>query len=75
MELVVFTPTTLVGHMAKHCKHMVSSPDENSNIGGVYRYKTHLFCLAIQVGLYGDEVECWIFLRKVVGSILSLGKR
>ena len=37
MELVMFMPTTLAGHMAKHCNHVVNSPDENKfNIGGVY---------------------------------------
>ena len=36
MEPVVFMPTALAGHVAKHCNHMVSSPDENNNIGGVY---------------------------------------
>ena len=36
MESVVFMPTTLAGHVAKHCNHVVNSPDENNNIGGVY---------------------------------------
>ena len=36
MEPVVFMPTTLAGHVAKHCNHMVNSLDENNNIGGVY---------------------------------------
>ena len=33
----MFMPTTLGGHVAKHCNHVVNSPDENNNIGGVYR--------------------------------------
>ena len=37
MEPVVFMPTALAGHMAKHCNHVVSSPDENNNTGGVYK--------------------------------------
>ena len=37
MEPVMFMPATLAGHMAKHCNHMVNSPDENNNIGGVYK--------------------------------------
>ena len=37
MEPVVFMPTTLAGHMAKHCNHMVNNWDENNNIGGVYK--------------------------------------
>ena len=36
MEPVVFMPITLAGHVAKHCNHVVNSPDENNNIGGVY---------------------------------------
>ena len=36
MESVVFMPTALAGHMAKHCNNVVNSPDENNNIGGVY---------------------------------------
>ena len=37
MELVVFMPTTLACHVAKHCNHVVvNSPDENNNIGSVY---------------------------------------
>ena len=30
MEPVVFMPTTLAGHVAKHCNHVVNSPDENN---------------------------------------------
>ena len=37
MEPVVFMPAMLAGHMAKHCNHMVNSPDENNNTGGVYK--------------------------------------
>ena len=37
MEPVMFMPTTLAGHMAKHCNRVVNSPDENNKIGGVYR--------------------------------------
>ena len=36
MEPVAFMPTTLAGHVAKHCNHVVNSQDENNNIGGVY---------------------------------------
>ena len=35
MEPVLFMPTKLAGHVVKHCNHIVSSPDENNNIGGV----------------------------------------
>ena len=36
MEPAVFMPTTLAGYVAKHFNHVVNSPDENNNIGGVY---------------------------------------
>ena len=36
MEPVVFMPTMLASHVAKHCNHVVNSPDENNNIGSVY---------------------------------------
>ena len=36
MERVVFMPTTLADHVPKHCYHVVNSPDENNNTGGVY---------------------------------------
>ena len=36
MEPVVFMPTTLASHVAKHCNHVVNSPDENNTIGSVY---------------------------------------
>ena len=39
------------------------------------RYNTHLYCLAVQAGFYSDAVECWSFVRRVAGSILSQGKR
>ena len=42
MELLMFMPTTLVGHVAKHCNHAVNIPDENNIIGGVYRQKAKL---------------------------------
>ena len=35
MEPVVFMPTKLAGHVAKDCNHVVNSPGENTNIGGV----------------------------------------
>ena len=38
MEPVVFMPTAVAGHVAKHCYHVVNSPDENNNIGGVYQF-------------------------------------
>ena len=38
MEPVMFMPATLVGHMPKHCNHVVNSPDENNNIGCVYKF-------------------------------------
>ena len=31
---------------------------EGENITG-YRYMIHLYCLAVQAGLYSDVVECW----------------
>ena len=40
------------------------------NVTG-YRYITHLYCLAVQAGFYSDAVECWIFVGRVAGSILS----
>ena len=43
MEPVVFMPTMLAGHVAKYCNHMVNSPDENNNIGGVYSVTTWKF--------------------------------
>ena len=39
MELDVFMPIALAGHVAKHYNQVVNSPDENNNIGGVYMYK------------------------------------
>ena len=41
----------------------------------IVRYSTHLYCLAVQAGFYRDAVECWTFVRRVAGSILSRGKR
>ena len=35
----MFLPSTIFGHMAYHCNHVVSSPDENNNIKMVYIYK------------------------------------
>ena len=43
---------------------------EGENVTG-YRYTTHLYCLAVQAGFYSDAVECWIFVRRVAGSILG----
>ena len=40
------------------------------NVTG-YRYIAHLYCLAVQAGFYSDAVECWIFVRRVAGSILG----
>ena len=37
--------------------------------------KTHLYCLAVQADFYSDAVECWRFVRRVAGSILSRGKK
>ena len=39
------------------------------------RYNTHLYCLVVQAGFYSDAVECWTFVWRVAGSILSRGKR
>ena len=39
------------------------------------RYIAHLYCLAVQAGFYSNAVECWTFVRRVAGSILSRGKR
>ena len=36
MELEMFLPFTISGHVAQHRNHMVSSPDENNNIKKVY---------------------------------------
>ena len=36
---VVFMPTTLAGHVAEHCNHVVNNPDEKNNIGGVNKPK------------------------------------
>ena len=36
-----------------------------------YRYIAHLYCLVIQAGFYNDALECWIFVRRVAGSILG----
>ena len=37
MEPVVFMLTMLAGPVAKHCNHVVNTPDENNNIDSVYR--------------------------------------
>ena len=52
--------------------------DESKNGRGIcsrVRYNTHLYCHAVQAGFYSDVVECWTFVRRVAGSILSRGKR
>ena len=36
----------------------------------IYVYK-HLYCLEVQAGFYRDAVECWMFVRRVAGSILG----
>ena len=36
---------------------------------------THLYCLAVQAGVYNDVVECWRRMLEVPGSILGRGKR
>ena len=36
VELEMFLPSTVLGHMTKYCNHMVSSQDENNNIKKVY---------------------------------------
>ena len=33
----MFVPTTIIGHVAYYCNHVVSSPDENNNIKKVYK--------------------------------------
>ena len=43
-------------------------------ICGNVRYNTHLYCLAVQPGLYSDVVECWLRMLEVLGLILSRGK-
>ena len=52
--------------------NMTHDEDNHSddNVTG-YRYITHLYCLAVQAGFYGDVVECWILVRRVAGSILG----
>ena len=46
-------PTTLAGHVAKHCSHVLNSPDENNNIGGVHTdvYKCSFFPKTIKSGI------------------------
>ena len=39
---------------------------------GVYKYKTHLYCLAVDVGFY---IDVWSFESSGVGSIPGWGKR
>ena len=36
MELEVFLPSKIIGHVTQHCNHVVSSPDKNNNIKKVY---------------------------------------
>ena len=36
MEPDISVPTIIIGHVAKHCKHVFSSPGENNNIEVVY---------------------------------------
>ena len=45
------------------------SVGHSSNVAG-YRYIAYLYCLAVRAGFYSDTVECWIFVRKVAGSLL-----
>ena len=39
MEPDISVPTIIIGHVAKHCKHVFSSPGENNNIEVVYNQK------------------------------------
>ena len=43
----MFVPTTIIGHVALYCNHMISSLDENNNIKKVCNYD-----------LMGDEFIC-----------------
>ena len=36
-----------------------------------YRYIKRLYCLVVQAGFYKDAIACWIFVRRVAGSILG----
>ena len=38
---------------------------------GMDLYVAHLYFLAVQAGFYSDTVECWIFVQRVAGLILS----
>ena len=50
-------------------------PKDGRGICSSVRYIAQLYCLAVQAGFYSDAVECWTFVRRVAGSILSRGKR
>ena len=47
-------PSTLFGHVASHCNHMDSSPDENNNIKKVYRSLLILISLFIEKAYRGS---------------------
>ena len=52
--------------------------DKSKNVRGIcssVRYNTHLYCLAVQAGFYSNAVQCWVFVRRVAGSILNWDKR
>ena len=36
MEPYLVLPSTVFGHVAYHCNHVVRSPDENNNIKNIY---------------------------------------
>ena len=37
MEPEMIVPTTVIGHVAYHCDHVVRNPDEKNNIKVVYK--------------------------------------
>ena len=37
----MFLPSTIFGHVALHCNHVFSSPDENNNIKKAYNLHMH----------------------------------
>ena len=51
--------------------------DESKIGGGIcssVRYIALFYRLAVQAGFCGDAVECWLHMRRIVGSILSRDK-
>ena len=68
MEPVVFMPTALAGHVAKHCYLVVNSPDENNNIGGLYILPTVIVDLVID---NVREVRMTLSCDAVFGCVFS----